>query len=58
MKCFLCSAGDIESGEFPTVQDLTEHLMTHDTHNLAFAYADLLFILDERRIKKEDNNNN
>ena len=54
MKCILCESGDIESGEFPTVQDLTEHFMTHDTHNLAFAYADLLFIMDERRIKKEE----
>ncbi|MDF2790746.1 MAG: hypothetical protein K0S80_3847, partial [Neobacillus sp.] len=40
--------------DFQTVGDLVKHLITHDIHNLAFAYADMLFILEERRIRKEE----
>jgi hypothetical protein len=47
IECPLCKAGNKQT-YVESYNDLTEHFTTHEIHNLAYAYSDLLEILEMR----------
>jgi hypothetical protein len=46
--CTLCAAGNTTT-YVESYEELTKHFITHDIHQLAYAYSDLLEIIEWRK---------